>query len=81
MPEATPPSPAEMVSAIEIALAESPAGTVEAQFDSTRVKWDRRQALDELRYWRSRVAAEADATAGRSSLTNRFTGVDISGGI
>lgn len=66
-------TPAEMVTSIESALASSPAGTVEVQVDGQRVRWDRRQALDELEYWRRRNAIVTGRSIART--------IDLSGGL
>jgi hypothetical protein len=60
-----------MVTAIETALAATPAGVVEVQHDGTRTKWDRAQAIQELEYWRRRAAAAAGKSITRS--------IDLSG--
>lgn len=52
---------ARMVTAIEDALAGSPAGVVSVQVDGTTVTYDRAKAIDELRYWRR----EAGKAVGR----------------
>lgn len=50
---------AEMVSAIKTALASTPATTVEIEIDGQRVKYDRKQALEEVRFWEREAAKEA----------------------
>lgn len=44
----------EMVEALTTALA-SNVGVVEVQVDGQRVKYDRKQALEELRFWQSQA--------------------------
>jgi len=50
---------ATMVAAIETALAANPIGTVRVTIDGQTVEWDRKQALNELKFWEARVAREA----------------------
>ncbi len=61
-----------MVATLEAALAKN-AGVVEVVVDGQKVRWDRAQALAELKYWRNRVAR----STGRRPL---FRGMDLSGG-
>lgn len=46
---------AQQVAAIERALAESPAGVVQVTVDATTVRYDRQQAIEELKYWRGQA--------------------------
>ncbi|MEM1213835.1 MAG: hypothetical protein AAGI68_16220 [Planctomycetota bacterium] len=48
----------DMVSQIQTALASSPAGVVEVSVDGEVVKWNRSQAISELRFWEAKVARE-----------------------
>lgn len=61
----------EQVERLEAALAKN-AGVVEVVTDGVKVRYDRRQALDELSYWRRRLAAERK----RRPL---FIGADLGG--
>lgn len=53
-------TPAEMVTLLETALAEQPAGVVTIRFaDGRSLQYDRTQLLRELGYWQQQVRAQA----------------------
>lgn len=60
-------TPAQMVDAIKKALESQQPGLVAVTTpDGTTVRYDRRQLLDELRYWQ-REAARTDGTRPRAA--------------
>jgi hypothetical protein len=52
-----PATAQDNVDRLEAALGKN-TGVVEVVTDGVKVRYDRRQALDELSYWRRRLAAE-----------------------
>ena len=49
----------EMLSKIEQALRDTPAGTVEVLVDGQKVKYSRSEALKEYAFWKKAVARES----------------------
>jgi hypothetical protein len=49
----------QMVTLIRTALAANPIGVVTVTVDGQTVEYDRRQALDELKFWQTEAAKES----------------------
>lgn len=56
-----------MVDALEAALVDN-AGVAEVVVDGVRVKYDRKQALEELNFWRRQLARERGTRPIASSI-------------